>query len=301
MFGNFIRVLAKLIRSGGWFLQGMSEKLFRNADSSKLVQKGADRSLYRTRFNDLFWLNDTGYVDKCIRETGVFEPESTTVVNRLVKNGDVVLDVGANIGYYTVILSKLVGPQGKVLCFEPTEHFGKVLKKNLEINNVKNTELFALGLSNKEQVLDIQIGPSSASLHSPGKDEISHWESIKLVTLDGFLEKRPLERIDFIKIDVDGHEPLFLEGAWKSLDKYDPLILLEVSHPHYLQAGYTAWDFYDSLKQRQYNIYDETGLAEFKTKDEFLLKCANFTHSANIVITKRNLRPLIEDDQCPLI
>jgi FkbM family methyltransferase len=177
-----------------------------------------------------------------------------------------------------------------VLCFEPTEHFGEILKKNLEHNNISNVELIALGLSSKEQDLVIQIGVSSASLHSE-KDVTRNSESIKLISLDGFLEKYPLERIDFVKIDVDGHEPLILEGAWKTLDKYAPIILLEVSHQHYLKAGYTAWDFYHSLKQRHYNIYHESGLKELCTEQEFLLKCGNFTHSANIVITKRELLP----------
>lgn len=289
MFSALGQMPAKIVRFGGLFLQCMAEKFLRNADSSKLVQKGVERSLYRTTFNDLFWLNDTGYVDKCIKESGVFEPESTAVVNKLVKIGDVVLDVGANIGYYTVIMSKLVGPQGKVLCFEPTDHFGKVLKKNLEYNNILNVELIALGLSNKEQRMDIQIGASSASLHSLEKNDNSHSESIKLVTLDGFIEKHPLDRIDFVKIDIDGHEPLFLEGAWKTLEKFTPIILLEVSHHHYLKAGYTAWDFYNSLKHKHYNIYHEAGLKELNTEQEFLSKCGNFNHSANIVITKRNL------------
>lgn len=259
-------------------------------EKSELIKTGGERNLYRTRFNDLFWLNTEGYVDQCIIESGVFEPSSTEVVRQLVKPGDVVLDVGANIGYYSVILSKLVGEQGKVYCFEPTNHYGKVLKMNVDENNAKNVEIFKVGLSNQKAEMQIQIGPSSATLHSPGKVPLNFAENIKLISLDEWVEESKLAKIDFIKIDVDGHEPLFLQGAWNALDRFNPTILLEVSHPHYLDAGFTAWDFYDLLKHKGYRIYFEDKLVEIKTKEDFLFKCGNFAYSANIVISKKELR-----------
>lgn len=258
-------------------------------NSSELIENGTDRNLYRTKFDDFFWLNTEGYVDRCIIDEGIFEPASTDVVRHLVKPGDIVLDVGANIGYYSVIFSKIVGEQGKVLCFEPTEHYGTVLKRNIEANNARNVEIFKLGLSDKKQELEIQIGPSSATLHSPGKVPLKFTERIKLMSLDDWVEDYHLNKIDFVKVDIDGHEPLFLQGAWKTLDKYDPIILLEVSHPHYLDAGFTAWDFYDLLKNRGYKIYFEDKLVEIKTKEDFLIKCGNFAYSANIVIRKKEL------------
>jgi FkbM family methyltransferase len=255
-----------------------------------MLQKGSDRSLYRTRFGDLFWLNSTGYVDECIINSGVFEPLSSQAVKRLVRPGDTVLDVGANIGYYSVLFSKLVGDQGKVICFEPTRHYGKVLEMNIRANNLDNVEINKIGLSDKLQELEIWIGPSSASLHVPGNQKLKSSEIIKLVTLDSFIEEHPLPKIDFIKIDVDGHEPLFFEGAWKTLDRYEPTVLLEVSHPHYLNAGYTAWRFYDLLKDRGYFIYYEDGLVEINSQEDFLIKCGNFAYSANIVIAKKKLK-----------
>jgi FkbM family methyltransferase len=263
---------------------------FDRSHTSELIKEYPERSLYRTRFNDLFWLNTEGYVDQCIIESGVFEPSSTEIVKHLVKSGDVVLDVGANIGYYSVILSKLVGEEGKVYCFEPTDHYGKVLKMNLAENNARNVEIFKVGLSNQKSEVQIQIGPSSATLHSPGKVPLLFTETIQLISLDEWLEDRNLTKIDFIKIDIDGHEPLFLQGAWNALDRYNPTILLEVSHPHYLDAGFTAWDFYDLLKGRGYRIYFEDKLTEITTKEDFLIKCGNFAYSANIVIAKKELR-----------
>jgi hypothetical protein len=107
--------------------------------------------------------------------------------------------------------------------------------------------------------------------------------------LDALLKDFPLRKIDFIKVDVDGHEPYFFEGAWETLDKYDPVVFLEVSHLHYLEGGVTAWDFYEKLKAHNYLIYHENNLDEIKTKEEFLIKCGNFAYSTNIIISKKPL------------
>lgn len=255
--------------------------------ASALIAEGGKSNLYKTRFGDFFWLNKAKYVDKCIIDTGLFEPHSTEVVRKLVKCGDVVMDVGANIGYYSVILSKLVGEEGKVYCFEPTDYYSRVLQSNLDANNTKNVELIKLGLSNARQTLDIQVGANSATLHSPGKVPLNFTERIELVSLDEWVANHNIEKINFIKVDIDGHEPCFLNGAWNTLEKYDPVLLLEVSHPHYLDAGVTAWDFYDLLKSKGYRIYHEVNFAEIFTKEDFLIKCGNFAYSANIVISKK--------------
>ncbi|MGV1100381.1 FkbM family methyltransferase [Thiovibrio sp. JS02] len=295
MLRNVSRMLCATIRKAGNGLLEFARWLHGKATRSTLIRKGKERSLYRTASGDYFWLNTTGYVDRCIREAGIFEPLSTRVVRQLVKPGDVVLDVGANIGYYTVLLSKLVGGQGKVICFEPTKHYGSVLEKNIQANGLRNIELLRVGLSDKQQEMDIQIGEHSATLHVPGNKKLNFSEKIQLIPLDAYLGSHPLPRLDFIKIDVDGHEPLFLEGAKEALQRHEPIILLEISHMHYLNAGYNAWDFYKLLKNQGYYIYHEQGLVELRNLEEFLVKCGNFAYSANIVLSKRRLEFASED------
>jgi FkbM family methyltransferase len=289
MFKWALTAIATHTNRLGDIFHSIGNAISRRMIRSRVVESGADRSLYRTKDGDYFWLNATGYIDHCLVGTGVFEPWSTQAVSRLVTRGNTVLDVGANIGYYTVLLSKLVSEHGRVICFEPTLHYGRVLEKNVIANNLNNVEIHHIGLSNKQQELLIQIGESSATLHVPGKKELKSSESIQLVTLDKFLTDHPLSRIDFIKIDVDGHEPHFFEGAWNTLEKFEPIILLEISHPHYLEAGYTAWDFYELLKGQGYYLYHEEGLTELIEKEEFLRKCGNFAYSANIIISKKRL------------
>lgn len=259
-------------------------------EKAKLIEHGEPRSLYRLPAGYDLWLNSTGYIDKQIISKGQFEPASTRAIERLVKKGDVVIDVGANIGYYTVWLSKLVGASGKVIAFEPTRHFGDVLRRNIEANRLSNVEIVNFGLSNKSQGLLIDIGPSSATLHSPaGFDAIVGQENILLITLDEFVKQSPPGKIDFIKMDIDGHEPLFFEGAWDALEQYSPIVIFEVSHLHYLEAGVSAWDFYDLVCSKGYKFFYEEDFTEIVSREDFLRRCANFAHSSNVLITKQNL------------
>jgi FkbM family methyltransferase len=237
--------------------------------------------MYKTKYGDLFWLNDISYVDKCVKNNSVWELTSTNRMKSIVKQGDIVLDIGANFGYYSVLMSKIVGNQGRVLAFEPTQLYGKVLKQNIEINKIENVTVFDYGLSDKETEAEIGIEENSATLH--WVEEPIGKEKISLKRLDSIIDSLQLNKIDFIKIDVDGHEPAFLQGAWNTIDKYKPVILLEVSHKNYLKAGITAWDFYNDLKNRSFHLYSEKTMIEYDL-DTFLYDCGNFNRGANLII-----------------
>ena len=261
-----------------------------NSHKIPTIKKFGNRNLYKTEENYYFWLDSEKYLDKSIIEHGFFEKESTEAVKKIVKNGDVVLDIGANIGYYTVIFSRLTGSKGMVYAFEPVKKYREVLKENLISNKVKNAKIYPFGFSDKKESLDIYIGNSSATLHWVADNSPLFQERIRLITLDEFSKKNNIKKIDFIKIDVDGHEPSFFKGAWNTLEKFNPVILLEINQENYLKAGTTAWDFYDLLKSKSYKIFDEENLKEFPSKREFLIKCGNFAYSANIIISKNNLK-----------
>jgi FkbM family methyltransferase len=280
---NFLRKTGSVILNASQLLENSSKK------NTTLVRKGPEnRDLYLTKEGHYFWLDKKVYLDRCIIDSGVFEPTSTALVKKIVKKGDVVLDIGANIGYYSVLLSKIVGEKGKILCFEPTSCYQKTLNLNLSANKISNVEVYRFGLSDEKKKLTIYIGECSATMHPAGNNSTGVTEEIELLTLDEFIMDSNLKRIDFIKIDVDGHEPLFFNGAWRTLDQYDPIILLEISHLHYKKAGFTAWDFYESITKRGYLIYDDN-LSLIHSEDEFLIKCGNFAYSSNIVISKRKI------------
>ncbi len=251
---------------------------------SKKIRSEQDRSLYRSRHGVYYWLDAASYLQREIIDTGEFEPANARVMEKLVGLGDTVLDIGANIGYFTLLLSRLVGPSGRVVAFEPTRHYGDVLRRNLSENSVSNCQVEAFGLSSEEAELLVSIGDSSATLHWASPEEAPRMrETICLERLDDIASRLELERLDFIKIDVDGHEPFFFEGAWQTLERFRPRILLEVSAANYLQGGIFPAEFYDVLKSRGLFLYSEKDFVEYETKLDFLRECGNYDYSANVI------------------
>ena len=255
---------------------------------AKLIRRSDGRDLYAMQCGDLLWLNATGYLDRQIIATGSFEPESMSAVHRLVREGDVVLDVGANIGYYTVRFGKLVGARGRVIAAEPTLHYRHILERNIAENSLTNVRILDYGFSDRADTVSIDVGPSSATMHSPaGFDRVLFQETITIARLDDVAESLGLQRLDFVKIDVDGHEPFVLRGAWDVLGKYSPIILMEISHLHYFQAGVFGWDFFSEIRNKGFRIYRETDFSEIDSLERFLRECCNFDRSANIILADR--------------
>lgn len=96
---------------------------------------------------------------------GIYEPLQTELVKKEIKKGDVVLDIGANIGYYTLIFAKLVGEDGKVFVFEPAPTNFSFLKKNVEINSYKNVVLVQKAVSNKTGKLKLYLSEDNIGDH----------------------------------------------------------------------------------------------------------------------------------------
>ncbi len=255
------------------------------ARSTKIRTEGG-LALYKSRRGVHYWLDKRSWLQRQIIETGQFEPESTRLIEKFVAPGDVVLDVGANIGYFTLLLSGLVGERGRVFAFEPTRHYREILCRNLEENEVSNCHVEPYGLSNEEGELLASIGDSSATLHWVLADQKPRLrETIRLERLDDITDRLEIDRLDFVKIDIDGHEPLCFEGAWQTFSRHRPIILMEVSAPHYAHAGTSAGEFYDDLVAQGLHVYSESTLAEFSSRSDFLAECGDLECSANVVVS----------------
>jgi FkbM family methyltransferase len=178
-----------------------------------------------------FWLlSGDHYVSPAIA-TGDYEGIETAFVRRQVTKGMAVLDVGANLGWFTAHLALLVGAEGRVDAFEPRSDLIDLLTKTMAENRLANvtTHNFALGSQNSDgQVIwsvdDANPGgthlvPSDFS----ASDIISQRVAVR--TLDSCIS----HRIDFVKIDVEGSELLVFKGAERILAKDRPLILVEIN------------------------------------------------------------------------
>lgn len=232
-------------------------------------------------------LNLDHYLDKELATTGQWEAETVALVNKLLKPGMCVVDVGANFGIFSLVFSRLVGEYGKVIAFEPTSDYSERLLRHIELNNIKNVALHQLGLSDHAASVEISIGNSSATLQPFSSERIRKTEKIDLVTFDTwwqkYLETGQEDRLDFVKVDIDGHEPQFLRGAKKTLERLHPLILIEFAQEHLYFHKTPVWELADSLEAMGYILCNVKDGIAYEDRLLLLKDTGNYAWSANVL------------------
>jgi len=168
-----------------------------------------------------------------IAYTGDYEPELKKVFKSIIKPGDFILDIGANIGFHTLYFAQLTGNMGKVTAFEPVSHNYAALKKNIELNKYTNITSYNIALSNKNEQIKIQADLKS---NNPGAYNLfeNGDVSIKCVVGDQVIVD---PKVDFIKIDVEGYESFVLDGLIQTIKKNKPKIIFEYDKHYHLKTG----------------------------------------------------------------
>jgi FkbM family methyltransferase len=174
-------------------------------------------------------------IDFSIFLLGGFELATLRLYDSIVRPGDIVLDIGANIGAHTLPFAKLVGRDGRVYAFEPTQYaFGK-LGRNVKANPAISSciELVhAMLVSDSRNSIAPEIYSSwplnqEEGLHRQHRGKLMGTSDAAAITLDGFVDRRGINRIDFVKLDVDGNEAGVLAGAVNTLRRFRPRVLME--------------------------------------------------------------------------
>ena len=189
---------------------------------------------------------------------GYYEKLETEFVKREVKKGDVVIDIGANIGYYSLILAKIVGDKGKVFAFEPAPDNYSLLKKNIEINDYKNVVLENLAISDKNGNIELYLSQESMGWHRiyPSKYCGENHIKVKTITLDDYFRDISFkDKISFVKMDVEGAELGILRGMASILKNNKKLTLLVEFVPQYIrESGSNPQELLDILKKQMFEI-----------------------------------------------
>jgi FkbM family methyltransferase len=165
--------------------------------------------------------NNTDLIKGMIRNSLPWERHVIQVLEKHVREGDVALDVGAYIGTHTLVLSRLVGPRGRVLAFEPQYKAYQELLVNLDLNDVRNVraEMVALGSTNQ------RVTMNAARDDNEGGTAIgAGGNRVEIRSLDSYR----LDKVSLIKIDVEGFEREVLEGARQTILRHQPVIVLEI-------------------------------------------------------------------------
>jgi FkbM family methyltransferase len=164
-----------------------------------------------------------------------FEPSELALVSRLLTPDSVFLDIGANVGVYSLLASK-VAPLARIFAFEPARKIFDLLHRNLQLNDARNVTPLHLALGNF-------TGDATLNLNVSGKDafntignpshpdaEPAGQETVPITTLDAFLLSASIERVDLMKVDAEGAELSIFQGAAGILQRPDaPVILYEAS------------------------------------------------------------------------
>jgi len=157
----------------------------------------------------------------------IHEPFATKLLPCMAKKGATVFECGANIGYYTLQLSQLVGDGGKVISVEPNPEAAKNLRLNLELNRVTNVEVYELALGAKEGTATFYIRDASnlSSMHSE-QEEYTRRVTVRVERVDSLI-KTVGSPIHLIRMDVEGYEDKIIQGAITTIEKYLPKIAIE--------------------------------------------------------------------------
>ena len=206
-------------------------------------------------------------IDFAIYLTGYFEPRTVAAYRRLLAPGSVAVDIGANMGAHTLHLSGCVGRDGHVLAFEPTAEAYCRLTRNIAINPELSRRIKAMQTM-LVAAPDMNLDPilyASWPLHSPSDTHDLHLgvalstEGANISTLDDAVAATGLDRVDLIKLDVDGHELDVLRGARRILKQHHPAIVMEWSPYTIEERGQDPSDLIALLLDHGYRFCGLTG------------------------------------------
>jgi FkbM family methyltransferase len=185
--------------------------------------------------------------------TGVYETYTNSVIQKHVKEGDTVCDVGAHVGDHTVFLSKLVGKNGKVFALEPGKRNFELLQKNVRFNGLKNVSPARIALSDKQEKMRLYLSSDSTDNRVGIKKGNRKVEIVNSNSLDNLF---PDGNIDFIKIDVQGWEIPCLQGMKKLSQKNSKLKMIVEFWPKGIQeAGMRPVGLYNVLQRYGFSIF----------------------------------------------
>ncbi|HMD06853.1 MAG TPA: FkbM family methyltransferase [Candidatus Acidoferrum sp.] len=251
------------------------------------------------RRRGLMWSLDLSEgIDFSIYLLGAFERSTVITLEKLVKPGDVVFDIGANIGAHTLGLARSVGPTGGVFAFEPTDFAFDKLKRNLALNPELQARTHprqillaasAAGDAPKEIFASWPL-EEDTSVHPKHRGRPVTARNAAVDTLDRFVAREGIERLNVIKIDVDGHELPVLQGGLAVLTKFRPVLVMELSPYVHAEEHNSFPALVALLRDAGYSIQHASTWAPLPLKENELEALIPDGASIN-VIARSDVRP----------
>lgn len=229
--------------------------------------------------DDIIYINSINrFIAKILWESDCISKLEPELCRKTIKNGMTVLDVGANIGFYTMLFAKLVGKEGKVFAFEPDPNNFRLLKKNIETNKYTNVICINKAVSNQTAAGTLYISEEHHGDHRIfDPDDKRTAIDIKTVSIDDFISEDTA--VDFIKMDIQGAESSALEGMEKTLKKSQHISIISEFCPSMLKKAKTdPMALLIKIKELGFNIKyldEDKNSIEQASLPDIIKKCPN--------------------------
>lgn len=212
-------------------------------------------------------------ISKQVEKFGWYSDEAfeTSLFEKYLKKGMTVLDLGGNIGFYTILARSIVGPKGKVFSFEPFPDNANLIRASIKENSFTNVTVVEAAVSDRIGKDTLHLSPDACSEHSlldldfqynlePQQNEIE----VQTLTVDDYLEKNVGDfKVDFIKMDIEGSESRAIKGMQKVLEKNKHLILMTEFWPNgFKEDNRDPRDFLEMLDKLNFKIYNIDSLEQ---------------------------------------
>lgn len=258
------------------FVTSRRKNLKRKESERKVKEDENWNSLFKPGSEALVFDMDNGTKINLFRDSilsrfifrGDFEKKELEFLKSKLKTGDIFIDIGANIGLFSMIASELVGKQGRIIAFEPSPSTYHRLLGNIELNEFINIEARNIGLSDSAGSLQLKVSGNGHDAWNTFAEDLTgkfnQTVSVPVHTLDEQLNDVDKSQISLIKIDVEGWEKFVLMGAREFLNTHSPALMIELTQANSEAAGYNVHEIYDLLVSWGYSWY--------RFKDGHLLK-----------------------------
>ncbi|MBX2898803.1 MAG: FkbM family methyltransferase [Cyclobacteriaceae bacterium] len=253
MINNLVSIRRKIWKNGkgpGYYLLKKLIKLLMNpnryyligVDVGSMYLKDSDDSL----MNTILWSGSH------------YERNTIRIIKEFIKPGFAAMDVGAHIGYFSLLMGKQIGPNGAIYVFEPQSELNSQIRRTLEVNDVTNFVLEDLLLAGYEG--EVLFHEAKDSGHSSISDSIIDSESVitvkkRATTLDQYCIENGIKRLDFLKLDVEGAEWVILgPGADYVLSELRPILLVEIHQQQITKLGGSVNELLNRLTSKGYEV-----------------------------------------------
>ena len=243
-----------------------------------LMIVGKNKILLEPYKKVFFWIQPKGFVTKLVflnspfkKYRRSFEYKVFEKISQVLQNGDIAIDIGANVGILSLFMNNLVGKEGHIYSIEASSKNVEMFTHNIDLNKIENITIINKAVSDKPGTLF--LAPPTESYNDallvisdlPSKNA----ETVDAIPFDTIAEQFGINSAKLIKIDIEGAEILFFKGAQQFLLKHKPFLIFESLEAYTQRLGYSVTDVIALLLQLDYKLVQldqETWFATHKTK-----------------------------------